>query len=110
MPAGRPASSISSPRRTGNEGSRSDGFRMKALPTAIATPNIHNGIIAGKLNGVMTATSPSDWLIQYTSMPGPAPWVEDRQSVVKVKRGFVRLDTSGCLMIKTKNQTKPKQE
>ncbi len=54
----------SSPRRTGTLGSRSDGFRMKVLPTAIATPNIHIGIMAGKLNGVMPATTPSDWRIE----------------------------------------------
>ena len=36
-----------------------DGFRMNALPVAIATPNIHIGIIAGKLNGVMPAPIPS---------------------------------------------------
>src|SRR5437868_4909118 len=46
-------------RRTGTEGSRSEGFRMKALPTAIATPDIHNGIMPGKLNGVMPAPMPS---------------------------------------------------
>ena len=33
-----------------------EGLRMKALPQAIAMPNIHIGIIAGKLNGVMPAT------------------------------------------------------
>ena len=32
---------------------------MKALPQAMATPNIHIGIIAGKLNGVMPAPMPS---------------------------------------------------
>ena len=37
---------------------------MKALPTAIATPNIHIGIIAGKLNGVMPETMPSGWRIE----------------------------------------------
>jgi hypothetical protein len=41
----------SSARRLGTDGSRSLGFRMKALPTAIATAPIHSGIIAGKLNG-----------------------------------------------------------
>jgi hypothetical protein len=46
-PSGSPASFISSASRTGTLGSRSDGFRMKQLPTAIATPNIHIGIIAG---------------------------------------------------------------
>ena len=64
MPSGRPASFISSARRTGTDGSRSDGFRMKALPQAIAMPNIHIGIIAGKLNGVMPAPMPSGWRIE----------------------------------------------
>ena len=36
MPAGRPASMNSSAMRIGTPGSRSDGFRMKALPQAIA--------------------------------------------------------------------------
>ena len=36
MPAGRPASIISSASIIGTPGSRSDGFRMKALPQAIA--------------------------------------------------------------------------
>jgi len=31
---------------------------MKALPQAMATPNIHIGIIAGKLNGVMRRRGP----------------------------------------------------
>ncbi len=64
MPGGRPASSISSASRIGTDGSRSDGFRMKALPQAIAGANFHIGIIAGKLNGVMPATTPSGWRIE----------------------------------------------
>ena len=64
MPSGAPASRISSARRTGTEGSRSDGLRMNALPQAMATPNIHIGIIAGKLNGVMPAPIPSGWRIE----------------------------------------------
>ena len=31
------------------------------LPHASATGNIHSGTIAGKLNGVMPATTPSGW-------------------------------------------------
>jgi hypothetical protein len=31
--------------------------------------NIHIGTIAGKLNGVMPATTPSGWRIEYTSTP-----------------------------------------
>ena len=57
-PGGSPASMNSSARRSGTEGSRSDGLRMKALPQAIAGAAFHSGIMAGKLNGVMPATTP----------------------------------------------------
>ncbi len=63
-PAGRPASTSSSASRIGTDGSRSDGLRMKALPQAIAGANFHIGIMAGKLNGVMPATTPSGWRIE----------------------------------------------
>jgi allophanate hydrolase subunit 1 len=43
------------------DGSRSDGLRTKVLPHAIAIGYIHIGTIAGKLNGVMPATTPSGW-------------------------------------------------
>ena len=43
------------------DGSFSDGFRMKVLPHATALANIHMGTMAGKLNGVMPATTPSGW-------------------------------------------------
>ena len=46
------------------DGSFSLGFRMKVLPQASATGNIHSGTIAGKLNGVMPATTPSGWRIE----------------------------------------------
>ena len=55
--------------RTGTDGSRSLGFRMKALPQAMATPNIHIGIIAGKLNGEMMPTTPRGWRNECTSTP-----------------------------------------
>jgi hypothetical protein len=45
------------------DGSFSDGFRMNVLPQAMAFANIHIGTIAGKLNGVMPATTPSGWRI-----------------------------------------------
>src|SRR6266478_5029013 len=35
------------------------GFRMKVFPQANAIGNIHIGTIAGKLNGVTPATTPS---------------------------------------------------
>jgi hypothetical protein len=34
---------------------------MKVLPQAMATGNIHSGTMAGKLNGVMPAQTPSGW-------------------------------------------------
>ena len=63
-PAGRPASTNSSAMRIGTDGSRSDGLRMKALPQASAGAHFHIGIMAGKLNGVMPATTPSGWRIE----------------------------------------------
>ena len=41
------------------DGSFSLGLRIKALPQASALASIHSGTIAGKLNGVMPATTPS---------------------------------------------------
>ena len=52
------------PIRIGTPGSRSDGFRMKALPQAIAGAHFQRGIMAGKLNGVMPATTPSGWRME----------------------------------------------
>jgi hypothetical protein len=60
---GAPASIISSPAAPGRRIAL-DGFSTKVLPTAMATPNIHIGIMAGKLNGVMPATTPSGWRIE----------------------------------------------
>src|SRR5262245_6946797 len=60
-PGGRPASIINSARRIGTDGSRSDGLRINAFAHAIAGANFHIGIMAGKLNGVMPATTPSGW-------------------------------------------------
>jgi hypothetical protein len=41
------------------EGSLSDGFNTKVFPQARAMGNIHMGTIAGKLNGVIPATTPN---------------------------------------------------
>ncbi len=64
MPSGSPALMNSSAMRIGTEGSRSEGFRMKALPQAIAGAAFQSGIMAGKLNGVMPATTPSGWRME----------------------------------------------
>ena len=42
---------------------------MKVLPQASAIGNIHIGTIAGKLNGVIPATTPTGWRSEYTSTP-----------------------------------------
>jgi hypothetical protein len=58
-PGGSPAAANSSARRSEVDGSRSDGFRTKVFPQPIAIGNIQSGTIAGKLNGVMPAQTPS---------------------------------------------------
>ena len=50
--------------RTDADGSFSDGFRTNVFPHAIAGAHIHMGTIAGKLKGVMPATTPSGWRIE----------------------------------------------
>ena len=56
------------------EGSRSEGLRMKALPVAIAIGCIQKGTIAGKLNGVIPATTPSGWRRVCASTPVETFW------------------------------------
>ncbi|MNT01576.1 hypothetical protein D3C72_1360480 [compost metagenome] len=68
-PSGKPASFSSFACSRDADGSRSDGFKTKVLPQAMATGNIHIGTITGKLNGVMPATTPSAWRIDQASMP-----------------------------------------
>ena len=55
--------------KTDADGSFSDGFSTNVLPHAIAGAHIHIGTIAGKLNGVIPATTPTGWRIEYTSTP-----------------------------------------
>ena len=58
-PSGNPAFFSRPAMNNAADGSRSDGFSTKVLPQASATGNIHSGTIAGKLNGVMPATTPN---------------------------------------------------
>ena len=60
-PGGTPASSASSASSMVVIGSCSEGLSTKVLPETIAMGNIHSGIIAGKLKGVMPAHTPSGW-------------------------------------------------
>ena len=66
-PSGSPASVSSSASLIGHEGSFSDGLSINVFPHAIAIGNIHIGTIAGKLNGVIPATTPNDCLIDQLS-------------------------------------------
>ena len=50
-------------------GTFSLGFRTKVFPQARASGNIHSGTIAGKLNGVMPAHTPSGWFSVSQSTP-----------------------------------------
>ncbi|MNN49018.1 hypothetical protein D3C81_1635220 [compost metagenome] len=68
-PGGMPASRASSTRRMVTSGSCSDGLRTKVLPVAMAIGNIHSGIIAGKLNGVMPAQTPIGCSMVKVSTP-----------------------------------------
>src|SRR3990167_9497525 len=67
-PLGRPASISSSAIYRVELGSRSDGFKMKQLPQTIASGYIHSGTMAGKLNGVIPATTPNGWKSDQASV------------------------------------------
>src|SRR5579862_8753872 len=69
-PGGRPASVSSSPSFIADSGTFSDGFRTNVLPQVIATGNIHNGTIDGKLNGVMPTQTPTGWRLVSQSTLG----------------------------------------
>ena len=68
-PSGRPASAQHSAISNEADGSFSLGFSTTALPAAIATGTNHSGTMAGKLNGEITATTPSGWRSECTSTP-----------------------------------------
>ena len=72
-PSGSPASFSSFASSMLRDGSFSDGFITKVLPAAIATGNIHMGTIAGKLNGLMPATTPSGCRTVVPSTARPTP-------------------------------------
>ena len=63
-PSGRPASFHSAATAFTADGSFSDGLITTLLPQATAIGTNHSGTIAGKLNGEITATTPSGWRIE----------------------------------------------
>ena len=68
-PSGSPACCHRSATSSDGDGSRSLGLSTKAFPQAIATGYIHIGTIAGKLNGVMPAHTPSGSRNENVSTP-----------------------------------------
>src|ERR1700749_806958 len=68
-PSGRPARCSSSAISRLGDGARSLGLGVNVFAQGIATGNIQHGTMNGKLNGVMPATTPSDWRIVQLSMP-----------------------------------------
>ena len=63
-PSGSPACFHIRASHSEADGSFSLGLRTNALPQAIALAAIQSGTMAGKLNGVMPATTPSGWRIE----------------------------------------------
>src|SRR6188472_3588079 len=63
-PSGSPASLRSSAVKIDADGSFSDGLSTNVLPHAIAGAHIHIGTMAGKLNGVIPATTPTGCRIE----------------------------------------------
>ncbi len=57
-PAGTPASSSSSPRRSAVSGVCSAGLRMTVLPAVIAGTILKQAMSSGKFHGTMPATTP----------------------------------------------------
>src|SRR6476661_10856719 len=70
-PGGIPASCASSTMRAAVRGTLSDGFRTKVLPQAMASGNIHNGTMMGKLNGVMPTHTPTGYRVDQLSTEVP---------------------------------------
>src|SRR4029453_1330447 len=63
-PSGTPASLSSSAAQSEADGSFSEGLSTNVLPHASAGAHIHMGTIAGKLKGVMPATTPTGCRIE----------------------------------------------
>ncbi|GIT40212.1 MAG: hypothetical protein Ct9H300mP9_0620 [Candidatus Neomarinimicrobiota bacterium] len=70
-PSGNPDSFKYSAILSAEKGVCSDGFKIKQFPTVMANGIIHNGTIAGKLKGVIPATTPSGSCVFGTGNPAP---------------------------------------
>ena len=98
----------SSARRNAVEGTRSEVLSTKVLPQAMAIGNIHMGTMAGKLNGVMPAHTPSGWRTEWLSTLVPtssekvpfkrcgAPQANSTTSMPRVTEPRASLSTLPC--------------
>ena len=68
-PFGNPIFSSNSNARFIVSGTRSEPFSTNVFPVAIAYGKNQKGIIAGKLNAVIAATTPIGWRIIVSSIP-----------------------------------------
>ena len=62
-PAGRPASSMSSPSRSADSGVCSAGLSTTVQPVASAGPSFHAAISSGKFHGMIWPTTPTGSLL-----------------------------------------------
>src|SRR5690349_15210718 len=74
-PGGNPASVASSASQFDAEGSFSLGLSTTVFPAAIAIGKNQSGTMAGKLNGVISPTTPTGSRTEYTSTPVDAFWL-----------------------------------
>ena len=98
----------SSARRSAVEGTRSEVLSTKVLPQAMAIGNIHIGTMAGKLNGVMPAHTPTGWRTEWLSTSVPtfsekvpfsrcgAPQANSTTSMPRVTEPRASLSTLPC--------------
>ena len=70
-PSGSPASFKYSAILNVDNGVCSDGFKMKQFPVVNASGIIQRGTIAGKLKGVIPATTPKGSWVMVHVIPGP---------------------------------------
>ena len=105
-PSGRPASLSHWASNNEADGSRSDGLRIKQFPVTRAMGNIHIGTIAGKLKGVMPATTPNGCLIIWLSTPVPtfsenSPFIKEGAEVANSTTSMPRVTSpsaSSCVL------------
>jgi hypothetical protein len=79
------------------------------LPQVIAKGNIHSGIIAGKLNGVIPAHTPTGWRIENASTPVPTSSVFDRLAVLDSDQLCQFVEVLHDQFVKAKHDPRPPQ-